>query len=78
MARVRRGEQFHYEDERIDSKLRAVRVSFDGCAYRVLYSRLGSHYQIMLALHVLDKRSERLPKAARKLAARRLTDWTSR
>lgn len=78
MARRRRGEQFHYEDERIDAELRAVRVFYDGCTYRLIYATVASHDQVLLGLHVLHKKDRRLPIRARRLAHKRLADWETR
>jgi phage-related protein len=78
MNRRRRGEQFPYEDEAIDKDLRSVRVFFDSCTYRLLYSTVGAHDQVLLALHVINKKDRKLPRQAQRLAAKRLSDWKRR
>lgn len=78
MKRKRSDRQFAYEDEQIDREIRAIRVFYDGSTYRVLYAPVGKQDQILLALHVIEKRSRRLPAPARRLARRRLHDWTNR
>lgn len=76
--RVAKGQHLPYEDERVDADLRAVRVFLDGQTYRVLYGRVGPHAEILLAVHVFEKKSSKLPTSAKKLALKRLADWKSR
>lgn len=75
LKRRERGEHFDREDEKINAKLRAIRVFHDGMTYRVLYAQDGRQGQILLALHCLTKKKEKLPRSARELAERRLADW---
>lgn len=78
LRRKRDDRQFPYEDEQIDADIRAIRVFHNGSTYRVLYAPVAQHDQVLLALHVITKRSRKLPVAARRLARKRLNDWTSR
>lgn len=55
-----------------------MRVFLGGCTYRVLYAREGVHDQILLAVHVFQKKDRKLPVTAKRLAERRLRDWRSR
>jgi phage-related protein len=75
MARHRRGELLRYEEEHIGGDLHAIRVFYDKNTYRVLYAYEGEHDSILLALHVVHKKDQKLPKAARRLAEQRLKDW---
>jgi len=61
MERVARNEHFPYEQEHIGGDLLAVRGFLDGCTYRVLYAREGTHDQILLGLHVFQKKDRKLP-----------------
>ena len=78
VSRVRRGEHFHYELEQINRDLKAVRVFFDGSTYRLLFASVGAHDEVLLGLHVIQKKDARLPLQARRTAQRRLADWESR
>ncbi|WP_078861648.1 type II toxin-antitoxin system RelE/ParE family toxin [Streptomyces sp. NRRL F-5650] len=78
MKRVVRQEHMPYEQESVGNGLFAVRVFFADCTYRLLYSPVGSHDQVLLALHVINKKDRKLPKAAKDLAIERLKDWTVR
>ncbi|MFD7062736.1 type II toxin-antitoxin system RelE/ParE family toxin [Streptomyces sp. NPDC059906] len=78
MKRVVKQEHMPYEQESVGNGIFAVRVFFSGCTYRLLYSPVGSHDQVFLALHVINKKDRKLPKAAKDLAIERLKDWTSR
>lgn len=57
MKRAKQGALLPREDEGIRGDLRAIRVSFDGNTYRALYASEGAHGEILLALHVLHKKS---------------------
>lgn len=78
MRRVRRLEHFPYELEHVEGDLHAVRVFYDGCTYRVLFATEGEHDAILLALHVMQKKSQNLPKQAKRLAKQRLKSWRER
>jgi phage-related protein len=78
MKRAKRDGLFPYEDEQIAGELRAVRVFFDGNTYRLLYAREGQRDQILLALHVINKKDKKLPLRARRLAEKRLSEWRRR
>lgn len=78
MKRRQRGEQFPHEEERVGGRLHAVRVTVEGNEYRVLYASVGAHDQVLLGLHVLAKKSQKLPRQAREKAERRLRDWEQR
>ncbi|MFG2194443.1 type II toxin-antitoxin system RelE/ParE family toxin [Streptomyces sp. NPDC048639] len=78
MKRVLRQEHMPYEQESIGNGLQAVRVFIGGCTYRVLYSPIGSHDHVLLALHVITKKDRKLPKTAKDLAISRLRDWEAR
>jgi phage-related protein len=78
MKRHQASELKPYEEEHIGGDLHAIRVFLDGSTYRLLYAYEGRHDQVLLALHCLQKRDRKLPKQARKLAERRLSDWRSR
>jgi phage-related protein len=71
-------EHFPYELEHIEGDLQAVRVFFDGCTYRVIFATEGGHDTILLALHVMQKKSRQLPKQAKRLAKQRLQSWRER
>jgi len=78
VARVRRNEHFYYELEQIDRQLKAVRVFLDGSTYRVLFASVGKHDEVLLGLHVIQKKDSKLPLQARRTAHRRLKDWERR
>ena len=78
MNRVRRLEHFNYELEAIDNELKAVRVFFKECTYRILFAQEGEHDTILLALHVTKKKSRKLSINAKRLAKRRLKSWRER
>lgn len=78
MSRARRDELLPREDKIVRGKIRELRISLDGCEYRVLYAREGKSGQVLLAVHVLHKKSRKLPPKAIRVAERRLADWRSR
>ncbi|MES4889075.1 type II toxin-antitoxin system RelE/ParE family toxin [Streptomyces sp. NPDC096012] len=78
MKRVVRQEHMPYEQESVGNGIFAVRVFFADCTYRLLYSPVGSRDQVLLALHVINKKDRKLPKVAKDLAIERLKDWTAR
>lgn len=78
MKRVAKEEHFHYEHEKIDRRLYAVRVFLDGCTYRLLYAPVGTSDRVLLALHVFNKKEKKLNKKEKDLAHKRLADWEER
>jgi phage-related protein len=78
MARRRLGQQFHREDELVRDRIRAVRATYEGSEYRALYALVGRHDEVFLALHLINKKSRKLPARAIKLAENRLADWEAR
>jgi phage-related protein len=78
MGRVRRLEHFEYELEHIDGDLKAVRVFFNECTYRVLFSQEGEHETVLLALHVTKKKTRKLSSKTKRLAMNRLRSWRKR
>lgn len=78
MKRHRRSELMPYEEEHLGDELHAIRVFLDGSTYRLLYAYEGTHDQVLLALHCIQKKDRKLPKRARDLARRRLRDWRAR
>lgn len=78
MKRVVRQEHMPYEQESVGNGIFAVRVFFSDCTYRVLYSSVGNHDHVLLALHVINKKDRKLPKTAKDLAIERLKDWQTR
>ncbi|BCL20525.1 type II toxin-antitoxin system RelE/ParE family toxin [Streptomyces tuirus] len=78
MKRLTKQEHMPYEQEHIEGRLQAVRVFYDGCTYRALYASVGNHDEVLLALHVVNKKSRKLPLAAKRKALKRLKDWESR
>jgi phage-related protein len=55
-----------------------VRAEAPGGSYRILFSEEGRRSQILLALVPLDKKTQKTPDEAIRLAERRLSDWRSR
>lgn len=78
MKRVKAARHMPYELEQIDSRIKAVRVFYDGCTYRVLHASVGNHDEILLAVHIFEKKDQKLPKNKKKLAHDRLKSWESR
>lgn len=70
-----RGEQFSREDEQVRGRIRAIRSTYDGDEYRLLYALVGKHDQVILGLHACGKKSKKLPQKTIKLAEKRLKDW---
>ncbi|WP_129593299.1 type II toxin-antitoxin system RelE/ParE family toxin [Streptomyces sp. C] len=78
MKRVAKQEHFPYEQERIDDQICAVRVFLDGCTYRLLYAPVGGSDQVLLAVHVFQKKDRKLNRNDKNLARKRLKDWELR
>jgi len=78
MGRLRHGTSFPRELEHVRGNIWAIRVSFDGCEYRLLYARLGNNSEVLLGLIVLNKKSKKLPRQTIKVAERRLGNWEGR
>jgi phage-related protein len=72
------GTQFLREDEHVKGRIRAIRTTCEGCEYRALYALLGAHDEVLLCVHVLNKKWRKLPRSVIKLAEKRLTDWETR
>lgn len=47
-------------------------------SYRVLFSTEGRFSHVLLAVHAIEKRTQRTPPREIDLAERRLTDWRSK
>lgn len=78
IGRRKRGEQFPREDEQVEGRLRAIRSTFDGCEYRLLYAFVGTHDEVLLGLELVNKKTRKLSRATIRLARSRLGDWESR
>ena len=59
----------------IESELRELRVRFANTRYRVLYQRSGN---LIVLLHAIEKDTGAVPKAAKDLAKKRMTDFKRR
>jgi phage-related protein len=77
IKRRRRGASLPREIEHLRGEVSALRVTFDGCEYRVLYAEVGNNSEVLLGLVVLEKKSKKLPASELKKAERRLKDWCS-
>ena len=55
-----------------------VRADSDEVTLRALFAKQGRFGQVLLALHVFKKKTQRTPTAAIGLAERRLWHWTRR
>lgn len=60
MKRHQRGELMPYEEEHLGGELHAIRVFLDGNTYRLLYAYEGSHDQVLLALHCIQKKDRKI------------------
>lgn len=78
MKRRQREAHFPREDRHLTGRIREVRVSFEGGAFRVLYATVGAHDQVLLGLHAFTKKTQKTPPAAIDKALRRLQDWEAR
>lgn len=75
IRRRSRGQHLPREDEQVRGRIRSIRATYDGCEYRALYAFVGAHDEVLLALHAINKKFQRLPKAVIDRAASRLADW---
>jgi phage-related protein len=55
-----------------------VRADGDRVALRVLFAQEGKRGQVLLALNVYSKKTQKTPPQTLRLAERRLRDWRSR
>jgi len=55
-----------------------VRADAPGGSFRILFSEEGKRSQVLLALVPLEKKTQKTPDDAIRLAERRLSDWRSR
>jgi phage-related protein len=55
-----------------------VRVDGDRVIYRILFAEEGSRGQVLLVLEEFNKKTQKTPPSAIKLAVRRLADWRRR
>lgn len=77
-TRYTRSELLADELETIETGLFALRVNVDGCALRLYFGKVGRGGAICLAVHVLNKKSQKVPKKDLDTARRRLREWNSR
>jgi phage-related protein len=78
IQRRRWGEQLHHEEEHLRGRLHAIRVSYDGCNYRVFYASVGKHDEILLGLVVFEKKGQKVARTVLRTAEKRLEDWEAR
>ena len=78
IKRRSRFEHFAREDEHVRGRVRAIRTTYDGAEYRALYALVGTHDEVLLGLHAVNKKSQKLPKRAIGRAEQRLADWQRR
>lgn len=76
--RYTRQELLADELETIETGLFALRVNVDGCALRLYFGKVGKGGAICLAVHVLNKKSQKAPKKDLDTARNRLKEWNSR
>jgi phage-related protein len=62
----------------LDGDIWEVRVGGDRVIYRILFAEEGSRGQILLALDVFNKKTQKTPRATIELAKKRLADWRRR
>ncbi len=55
-----------------------VRISYDTNIYRLLFSPVGNHSHILLALECFQKKTQKTPPAKIDLAETWLADWLQR
>lgn len=75
MEKYANGDHLSRQYESLGDGLHALRVRSGGCALRLYFGRVG---QVLLAVHVLNKKSQKIPKKDLDLARDRLKDWLSR
>jgi phage-related protein len=78
MDRLERGVPFPGEIKVVRREVRELRVGFEGLAYRLLYTHAGRGDRLLIALVLVDKRSQRLQERHIDLAEKRRTDWLRR
>jgi len=62
----------------LDGDIWEVRVDGDRVIYRVLFAEEGMRGRVLLALEAFNKKTQKTPPAAIRLAKRRLADWRRR
>jgi phage-related protein len=71
MRGVAEGTNVPRQDEKLSDGLRAVRETYDGREFRMIYVRVAGD---LVALHAIEKRSSKIPKRALDLAKRRRSE----
>jgi phage-related protein len=66
------------EVETVGNGLLALRTTVGGMELRMYFGRVGKGGCICLAVHVLNKKSKKVPKKDMKLARDRLREWQTR
>lgn len=65
----------HPISSQVEGELRELRIRFAKTRYRILYQRSGL---LVVLLHILEKDTDKLPKADRNLAVKRFEDFKQR
>lgn len=79
LAKLKRSEQqLPRQDAPVRGRIRALKTTYDGNEYRLLYASVGPDSHILLGLVVLQKTTQQLPPEVVRQAEERLADWESR
>jgi phage-related protein len=62
----------------LDGDIWEVRADGDRVIYRILFATEGNRGQVLLALEVFNKKTQRTPRSTIELAKMRLADWRGR
>jgi phage-related protein len=65
----------HPISSQVEGELRELRIRFAKTRFRILYQRSGL---LVVLLHILEKDTDKLPKADRNLAVKRFADFKER
>lgn len=78
MNRVEKGVSVPGDVKPVKGDLLELRTRVGNNPYRLIYAREGKSGQILLALHAIHKKTNKLPKQTIQTAEDRLADWRSR
>jgi phage-related protein len=78
MKRHTTGESFAREVDNVGHGISELRVNVGNDHFRLLFAAQGKYSQVLLAVRVFTKKSNKLPKQDHALAIKRLKDWEQR